>query len=199
MPSTDFPVTAFLQKQDLLSLLLGFLSLYVLSVVASNIYNAFLGPLSSFPGPKIRALTIIPWARTNWSGNDNSDIPALHKQYGDVVRIAPNQLSFIGDAQVWKDIHGFRKQGQPEVIKDSLFYAENINREPGIITADAATHSRQRKIVSHAFSDKALKEQEPMLKWWAGKLRSKLAEQAARGDKSDMLKVIDTGWQRLSC
>lgn len=189
MSPTQFPLSGFLQRQDFFSICLGLLSLYVVSLLASSVYNAFFGPLSSFPGPKTRALSIIPWARTTWSGKDNLDITTLHAQYGPVVRVAPNQLSFVGDAQVWKDIHGFRKHGQYEVEKDKLFYGQPLNKTPGIITADTATHSRQRKIVSHAFSDRALKEQEPMLKWWANKLRTKLTEQAARGDKSDMLKV----------
>lgn len=167
------------------------LLIYISYLLAFRIYRAFLGPLSSFPGPKANAISIFPWIVTTWQGKDNIDLTNLHQTYGKVVRIAPNQLSFIGDAQVWKDVHGFRKHDQLEVVKDRVFYGENINRTPGLITADMETHSRQRKTVSHAFSDKALKEQEPMLQMWAEKLRSKLAERAEQSLETDMLKMLN--------
>lgn len=72
-----------------------------------------------------------------------------------------------------------------------MFYGQNINRTPGLITADMETHTRQRKTVSHAFSDKALKEQEPMLQMWAEKLRGKLSERAAAKMETDMLKMLN--------
>lgn len=50
-------------------------------------------------------------------------------------------------------------------------------------------HARQRKILSNAFSDKALKEQEPLLKRWTEKMRDKIAEAAKDQGKVDMLKV----------
>lgn len=193
MSSIEAPLTGLLHHTHLLSICLTFVSLYIVSLVASSVYNAYFGPLSHFPGPLSGAFTTWAFIRTTWNGEDNADIPALHRQYGKVVRVAPNQLSFVGDGQIWKDIYGFRKHNQLEVVKDPTFYGQTINRTPGLITADASTHSRQRKLVSHAFSDKALKEQEPMLKGWAEKLRARLAEHAARGEKSDMLKLLN--WQ----
>ena len=60
-----------------------------------------------------------------------------------------------------------------------------------MIGADDASHSRQRKILSHSFSDKALKEQEPLLKKWAELMRKKLSERADGNDEVDMLKVLN--------
>lgn len=166
--------------------------IYVSYHLTNRFYAAFFGPLARFPGPRLNAFSILPWTVTTWQGNDNIDLTAMHARYGKAVRIAPNQISFVGDATIWKDVHGFRKQGQLEVIKEQkMFYGQNINRTPGLVTADMETHSRQRKIVSHAFSDKALKEQEPMLQMWAEKLRNKLAERAAQGSKTDMLKYMN--------
>ena len=58
----------------------------------------------------------------------------------------------------------------------------------GIITADDAGHSRQRKILSHSFSDKALKEQEPLLKKWAALMIKKLTERADGKQPLDLVK-----------
>ena len=185
------PSLASLPRKDLFTIFLSFLIIYVFSRIVLNIQIAFFGPLRKFPGPASRALTIWPWAQTTWKGDDNTDLPALHHQYGNVVRIAPNQLSFVGDGQIWKDVYGFRKAAQPEALMDPLFYTQNINRAPGLVGADYHTHSRQRKIVSHAFSDKALKEQEPILKQWAKKFKTKLEERAERGEETDMLKMLN--------
>ena len=85
----------------------------------------------------------------------------------------------------------FKKQGRPQPHKDKLFYGKPMNGEHAVITADDANHSRQRKILSHAFSDKALKEQEPLLKRWASLMSKKLGEHAESGQKVDMLKYYN--------
>lgn len=166
--------------------------LYILCSLAFRVKRAFFGPLSHFPGPKVRALSILSSVRTTWRGEDNSVVPALHERYGKVVRVAPNQLSFVGDGDIWKDIHGFRKPGQPEVAKCPLFYRQNPGRAPSLISAaDPVTHARQRKAVSHAFSDRALREQEPVLKMWADRLRLKLGEHARNPEGTDVLKMLN--------
>jgi cytochrome P450 len=47
---------------------------------------------------------------------------------------------------------------------------------PGLICADDVNHACQQKLVSHAFSDKALKEQETMLKGHVELLIRRLVE-----------------------
>lgn len=191
MTITQEIVSPVLLRTDLLSICCAFAFLFFVSSISQNLYSAFLGPLSKFPGPKSRAFSFLPWMRTNLKGTDNIDLPALHQKYGNVVRIAPNSLSFVGTGQTWKDIYGFRKHGQAEVAKDPSFYGTGINNTPGLITADHHTHGRQRKIVSHAFSDRALKEQEPLLKHWATLLTTKLAEQSQQGKDINMLKMYN--------
>lgn len=65
----------------------------------------------------------------------------------------------------------------------------SFNGVDSLITADDANHSRQRKLVAHAFADKSLKDLEPMLKTWSGTMQRKLAEQA--GKPVDMLKYYN--------
>ena len=66
-----------------------------------------------------------------------------------------------------------------------------FNGVDSLITADDANHTRQRKLLTHAFADKTLKDLEPMLKSWVAKMSTKLAEQAAAGQKIDMLKMYN--------
>ena len=163
----------------------------VLYYVATKVYSIFLGPLAKFPGPKINAFTKIPRLLANMKGEELSHIRKLHQTYGPVVRVSPDELSFINGADAWRDIHGFKKAGQPKPIKDRAWYGRPLNNVDGIITADDANHSRQRKIFSNAFSDRALKEQEPMLMEWTMKLIEKLSSFATSGDKVDMLKMLN--------
>ena len=87
------------------------------------------------------------------------DIRRFHEKYGEVVRIAPNELSFA-DVQAWKDIYCARP-GHHRFPKNPIWWGEHPNRVPSIVTAsDQAAHERMRKILSQCFSIKALRGQE---------------------------------------
>lgn len=87
----------------------------------------------------------------------------LHKKYGPVVRVAPNDLSF-NSAASWRDIYSFR-QGHKPFIK-SEFYDGGVFADQAhsiISERDPVVHGQMRKFLSHAFSDKSLKDQEPLV------------------------------------
>lgn len=111
-------------------------------------------------------------------------IHELHQKYGPVVRYAPNELSFI-DPGIWKDVYGHRAT---DFTKQYAFYGSDpFGHPPGLIRSDNIAHARQRKLVSHAFSDKALRDQEQILKGYARLLISKLKETVARDGKADLV------------
>ncbi|KAF2676351.1 benzoate 4-monooxygenase cytochrome P450 [Lentithecium fluviatile CBS 122367] len=148
-------------------------------------YNLFLHPLRSYPGPIIGRATALYSDKATISGNLPQLLHHLHLKYGPVVRITPNELSFI-DADVWKDVYGHHATA---FEKDKMFYGPDSYGTPaGIIRADNAAHARQRKLVSHAFSDKALRDQEALLKGYAELLVTKLKELGAKGMKTDLVK-----------
>ena len=70
--------------------------------------------------------------------------------------------------------------------KDMTFYNTPTSGSHSLITADRADHSRQRRLISHAFSDKALREQEPLIKGYVDLLIQRLHERA-NGDSLDMV------------
>jgi len=167
------------------------IALYALQLFLKAAYYTFFGALSKFPGPKLNAFSILPYLWTVWSGNEPASMIALHKKYGPIVRFAPNRISFLGDSQTWKDIYGFQKTGQQLPYKDLHLFNTPLNGTPSIILANDNIHARHRKILSNAFSDKALKEQEPLMKRWASLFQAKLAEKATSGDKVDMVKMLN--------
>ena len=75
-----------------------------------------------------------------------------------MVRLAPNELSFI-DGQAWQDIYNHR-QGRPNFPKNPLWMVPGDNGIHSILSANDADHTRYRRLLAHAFSEKALREQE---------------------------------------
>jgi cytochrome P450 len=139
-------------------------------------YNIFLHPLREFPGPRNAAASCVPSIRQALRGDIDFWITGLHLQYGEVVRVSPNELSF-SSADAWKDIYGHKRAGKPSLVKDPAFYVFEDDRT--IINADDESHARQRRIFANAFSDRALKMQEPLFLTYVNKLVEKLRTKSA--------------------
>jgi cytochrome P450 len=98
-------------------------------------------------------------------------------------------LSFI-DERAWKDIHGFKKSGP---YKDSGDYAPPPNGVSGLLTqCEDESHARMRKVFAGAFSDRALKEQEPLFLQYIDmlveKLKGSIKEDA--NNEIDMVRML---------
>ncbi|KAF2217364.1 hypothetical protein CERZMDRAFT_63537 [Cercospora zeae-maydis SCOH1-5] len=152
------------------------------------IYNLFFHPLAKFPGPVACRASAIPYVRQNLRGHLNNWIVKLHDEYGEVVRLAPNELSFSG-AGAYKDMYGFKKAGHGTLQKHPEFYKSPTAETPDIITADDVNHGRMRKIFSHAFSDRALKLQEPLFITHTDKMIDKIRGNPSQ--KYDMVKMYN--------
>lgn len=147
--------------------------LQVLFVCLRAIYRLTLHPLKAFPGPAARAISHIPHAHSILSGYLPQDLTSLHTKYGEVVRIAPNMLSFTAPA-AWTDIyaHGASRRFQKWGMTRSHKGVDHI------LSADDASHSRQRRLINHAFSDKALRAQEGILTCYIDQLINALDSKA---------------------
>lgn len=62
--------------------------------VYSICYSLFLGPLARIPGPKSFALTKWRLAYEDYMGSRTRKIHALHREYGPVVRVGPDEVAF---------------------------------------------------------------------------------------------------------
>lgn len=87
------------------------------------------------------------------SGDLPHRIKSLHEQYGHVVRVGPDELSFI-DPAAWRDIHS----------KNFLRAPQYSNKPPGkdaenLVSANEYDHARFRKVLAPAFSEKSIQEQ----------------------------------------
>jgi cytochrome P450 len=118
-------------------------------------------PLASYPGPISRAATNIPYLAAMFTGYQHRAIHALHEQYGPVVRIGPNNLSFI-NPKAWKDIYAHKRTREQDMIKDPEFYVRNPDA-PTIVNGNHEEHARYRRLYSPGFSARSLREQEPLI------------------------------------
>ncbi|ERF77220.1 hypothetical protein EPUS_05789 [Endocarpon pusillum Z07020] len=145
--------------------------LLILWAIAHILYNIFLHPLRNHPGPKLWAATRVPWCWYQYQGILHERLLELHVKYGHTVRIAPYELSFTSDT-AWKTIYGHRSV---EMDKDPVFRLHTPTGAQNILVADRQTHIRQRRLLSHAFSEKALREQEGILQTYVSKLLEQLS------------------------
>ena len=136
-------------------------------------YNVWLHPLSKFPGPRSAAMSRIPLAWILGTGRVIKWARDLHDKHGEVVRLAPDTHSFTTHT-AWKDIYDYR-QGHRSFTKVGTL--EPVNGVHSIVSTPNPDHSRMRRLLSHAFSEKALREQEPLLQSYVDTLMQKLREQ----------------------
>lgn len=128
-------------------------------VFSSAFYTLLLHPLKRFPGPLLWRVSRIPWMLSIHSGTIHRDLHLLHSVWGPVVRVAPNELSFV-DAQAFQDIYGRRKGGLYPFPKDPDFYERAPNGAHYLSTCPDEIHPHMRNLISRAFSEKAIQEQE---------------------------------------
>lgn len=88
------------------------LLLVAFTFVTNIVYNAYLHPLRNVPGPFLAGITEL-WRTAKYSqGQWHQDIVDLHRQYGPVVRVSPNEVSFVDQAaleQVYGHATGTKK------------------------------------------------------------------------------------------
>lgn len=113
------------------------------------------------------------------SGRSQFLLANLHDKYGDVVRISPNELSYT-TSKVFKDVYQSRS-GQPQMQKDPLHYQKH-DKTPSLHVSSDADHTRMRRLISHAFSDKALRDQEEIMQKYSNLLIARLSEISRSGN-----------------
>ncbi|KAK1636338.1 cytochrome P450 [Colletotrichum phormii] len=125
---------------------------------ALTLYNIYFHPLSSFPGPRLAAATPYWMALSYLGGRTPYDLLELQNKYRPV----------------------------PEFSKDSKYFSA-LKGDPVIITADREYHSYIRKLFAHGFSEKAMREQEGVLKGFVDILFARLGEEGEGGRAVDVV------------
>ncbi|KAI3394513.1 hypothetical protein diail_2602 [Diaporthe ilicicola] len=162
---------------------IGLITLAVVLYHAFNIiYNLKFHPLSSFPGPLARRASRIPYTLSILRGRPHSDTTSLHRQYGPVIRVAPNELAFA-DPSSWKDVMG---GGSKELSKWAEVYLIPEFLPPHLQnTVDKEHHKMLRRAVAPGFSDQSLRAQEGLITKYIENLVDRLRESCIAGGRFD--------------
>jgi cytochrome P450 len=120
------------------------------------------------------------------SGNYHHKLLNLHDEYGPVVRIAPDELSFI-DAEAWKDIYG-----NPKITKNRVWAGQEEEHHPiSIVSTDEPTHLRNRRALAGAFTEHAIAEHAIILEDLVAVMVAKFREAIAAGQGQAVVDMSD--------
>ncbi|CAH0024953.1 unnamed protein product [Clonostachys rhizophaga] len=161
------------------------IALVLLYYISYGLYSLFLHPLAKIPGPKIHAISHLPYVYHITKGDWHTTLDALHKRYGPVVRYGPNDVAFTS-AEAFKKIYGSKIATERTFEKDPRMYKKR-RPESHILNANNEDHRRFRKLLSHAFSEKALREQGDIIQHYVDMFISQLTDQARAGNTIDMV------------
>jgi cytochrome P450 len=107
----------------------------------------------------VHGASSIPVALSQLQGRLHRYTNAAHAKYGPVVRISPNELSFISP-EAWNEIYG-RQYGKTPFPRDSTFFNEMLVDSRTLTMADDVNHARLRRAMIPAFASRMLKGRKP--------------------------------------
>ena len=169
-----------LQQSLVLLTFIGVSALLTFSF-ARVIYNIYFHPLSEIAGPKLWAASRFPFLYALLNATLVKRTRKFHEQYGDIIRIAPDEVSFAKE-EAWGDIYARRKGHQRTPRDDTVFFgrtpralerclllkakcqtAPSQKTDNIVTTSDANFHSRARNLLSNSFTEDALRAQRPLI------------------------------------
>lgn len=133
--------------------------------------------MAEFPGPKLWAITSLPYHIANVRGKLHLRLLEFTKEYGPTVRLAPNFVAFASP-QAFKDIYaGTTKSAFPI---NPIYYNAPINDVHSLLTAPRDQHARQRRIFAPGFSKESLAAQEPVINQYVHSLMNRLQAETSK-------------------
>lgn len=129
--------------------------------------------------------------RAVWGRHFPYEIQKLHARYGDVVRVAPNELSFTSPT-AWDDIYSNKDGANPEAFPKSEIWHGNPQGGPASVftTIDFKAHGRIRRFMDPAFSDRAVFQQEPIIQEYVNLCINKLRERTSTSGRTTV-NIVD--------
>lgn len=123
-----------------------------------------------------------------WSGRFPYIVQALHRKYGEVVRIAPNELSFATPV-AWEDIYS--KHGRPPFRKSKVWHGAFGDSTDSVFTKRGLKeHARTRRAMDPGFTEGAVLRQEPLVQKYVEQWIQRLDERV-RFDGTTVVNIID--------
>ncbi|KAG8627960.1 hypothetical protein KVT40_003833 [Elsinoe batatas] len=177
----------------MLQLISGILISLGLSLVSSIVYNLWLHPLASVPGPILGRSCLLWRFYHSMSGRYHRAIEEEHRKHGPVFRVSPNELSFASVTS-WKAIYGHPPTGQSPCLKSEFYdvFAAGYDSKCIGSERDPDRHAEMKKNLGAAFSTKALAGQEQVI---TDCVRGMLAKLRVKGSLPEGLNM--THWYEM--
>ncbi|KAI1116690.1 cytochrome P450 [Nemania sp. NC0429] len=158
------------------------------------LYLVFFHPLAKYPGPRIAAVSNV-WYGYQWlSGRYPWAMQRVLREFGDVVRVAPNELVFLSP-KAYTDIYASSIDGLPAFVKSDLL--DTGDKHEGLASErNISKHRAARKKLAPAFSPRALREAEGKISTHVDEFVNMLVSSpAATGGEMD----ISPWFERATC
>ncbi|KAL2071170.1 hypothetical protein VTL71DRAFT_12405 [Oculimacula yallundae] len=160
------------------------IALYASVFLGQIIYNLFFSPLRKYPGPRSAAVSRLFITNHLLRGTQVYWLRDLHKKYGHIVRVAPDQLSFT-DERAWLDINGSTpaaKYGMPKDERlNDLVGGDTINPDSSKSRAEQK-HTQMRKAFAPGLTKSALKQQNQLIQGHVNELMDVISERGCFGE-----------------
>jgi hypothetical protein len=150
----------------------------IATILWTAFYRLYLHPLRSLPGPLLWRVSRLPWFIANQQGVLPFRVHELHKKYGKFIRIAPDEVSIM-DPVAWKTFYGHQPGGE---FPHHMGHYQPSNLLPiNITSAGREEHTRLRRRLAFGFSDRTMREQEPIIGGYVDLLIRRLTEKCDNG------------------
>ncbi|KAI9739227.1 MAG: hypothetical protein M1834_007440 [Cirrosporium novae-zelandiae] len=152
--------------------------------VCTILYNLYFHPLAKYPGPRGAAITKLwkSWYECVLQRSLTHELVNLHKIYGDIVRIGPNELHFAAPEayhEIYNNLNRWRKE-------ETLYHSFGAN-ESSFGFLDYRPAKERRNVLSKMFAPKAIHEDiQPLVVEKIHALFSVLERRAKEGKSSNM-------------
>ncbi|RDB16849.1 hypothetical protein Hypma_002466 [Hypsizygus marmoreus] len=134
-------------------------------------------PLAKYPGPLICKVTKVWLAKVSWGGKQHLYIQGLHRRYGDIVRIGPNELSFCTPDAIAPVLGA---NGMPKAAFWDGHFADQTEFRSLVGLRDPQKHAKLRRIWSRGFTSEALRAYQPLLDKRVSQLLDGLTQRAGK-------------------
>ncbi|KAF9388849.1 hypothetical protein CPB97_000297, partial [Podila verticillata] len=139
--------------------------------MAIMVANAYFHPLSPIPGNKLVASTYFFTGVSSLSGRSHEGLPAFHKRYGKVVRIAP-EIVTVADKDMIREI-----LVTTDYPKSIIHQGFEINNQHNLFSSrNKDFHKNRRRLVAPAFGLSYLRSLEPIMHECIGIMLQKVDE-----------------------
>ncbi|KAJ6084369.1 cytochrome P450 [Penicillium sp. IBT 16267x] len=155
--------------------LLYLVTLYSAFTISKLLFRVLLRPLNKLPGPRWARITSLLIVLNAIKGQRAQELDTLHKKYGPVVRIGPNEVS-VGDYRYYRPIYNDSKS----VTKDPHFYsvATFVRKSNIFQMTNPAQHSARRRLSAAPYSLQGITLLNPLIRKKAEDLARNLLKRA---------------------